>query len=87
MTSFNHDQQVFSEAEQIDDLVNNAAAEIPDLIEVPEDEDIGCCPCNCIIEAISVLGGCLLTACAGYWAWDEEFGNPLMELFHQFPNM
>ena len=42
MTSpFNQNQAIFPEAEEIDNLVNNAVAEIPDLIEVPEDEDIG----------------------------------------------
>ena len=57
MSNNNHEQEIFPEAEQLIDWVNNA--EIPNLIEAPENEDQGYCPCN-IIEAISAFGGCLL---------------------------
>ena len=78
MSNNNHEQEIFPEDEQLIDWVNNA--EIPNLIEAPENEDQGYCPCN-IIEAISAFGGCLLAVFMGYWAWDEEFGNPLMDIF------
>ena len=85
--SFNHDQEVFPEVEQLNDWVNNA--KIPDLIEAPEHEEeiSGFCPCNCIIATISAIGGCLLAGLAGYWAFDEEFGNQFQDFFHMFPNL
>ena len=87
--SFNHDQEVFPEAEQqlIADWVNND--EMPDLIEAAEPEETICenyC-CNRIIECVSAIGGCLLAGLAGYWAWDEEFGNVMMDFWHMFPNI
>lgn len=78
MSNNNHEQEIFPEAEQLIDWVNNA--EIPNLIEAQENEDQGYCPCN-IIEAISAVVGCFLSVFMGYWAWDEEFGNPLMDIF------
>ena len=78
MSNNNHEQEIFPEAEQLIDWVNND--EIPNLIEAPENEDQGYCPCN-IIEAISTFVGCFLSVFMGYWAWDEEFGNPLMDIF------
>ena len=88
--SFNHDQEVFPEAEQqlIANWVNND--EMPDLIEAAEPDEETICEnycCNRIIECVSVVGGFLLGGLAGYWAWDEEFGNPMMDFWHMFPTI